>query len=63
MGKEPGAEALVHDILLMQAAMEMEAGECESTLALIDEAAEITESNPDNRQLRAMGVLQLRPAR
>lgn len=56
MGKEPGAESLVHDILLMQAAVEMEAGKCESTLALIDEAAQITESNPDNRQLRAWAL-------
>jgi tetratricopeptide (TPR) repeat protein len=53
MGRDPQAEKLAHDILLMQAAVEMDAGQCETTLELIDEAARITESNPDNRQLRA----------
>ena len=56
MGRDPQAERLVHDILLALAAEEMNAGHCEPTLDLIDEAARITESNPDNRQLRAWAL-------
>ena len=56
MGRDSQAERLVHDILLAQAAEEMDAGNCQPTLDLIDEAARITESNPDNRQLRAWAL-------